>query len=1125
MRKWILRIVVCAVVLALFAAAAIQVVLWTDLPRQWVLGHLSTRLGIKISAGSFSTSWSGTTTVKDIALHLPIEQDAFLTVNQITLSHRALPLMLLTRSVEIASIELDRPVLNIEQDRTGHWNIQDVISRLDWPGKYTGAPQRIWPQCQIVDAMVVVTDSNGQAAKLGPLNFRGKHTNPTIWDFAANIPNTFKMHGQVGLGNTVAQQVDFEFEKMEDLLELWFSNVAEPARAAGHWRGQLRERNLTGWLKLDHLQLGTTVVEGDLKAELEPNAITLRPEKLTVEADVLPTKKITITGGSIQLSQKGVQAVQIVFDTGSLVGSVDGYWNLQTGEGAYAGSWTGTANGKRLRHEGNWQCSLNWPQVGPRQVLLKATMRGRSPWGNWNGAIEGTGSGSGWAASQWQISVPRISWDHRSKAVQIEDVTACFVVEGPKIRLTRLNVRNASHISARGEYSTDDERWSLRLDVEQLDMKELGRPPINLRLVASGDPNGATISDFQLSCKDARISVAGKLALPSTELQDMHASAQWRTQPQESTSAAPTYFAGEWHIDSDITGTIRPMNLALRCTLVGKKVTLRRKELPTFQVPLHASVTPKCVELESAEAFDLLGGTWYINGKCEFSERSNQVVEASAQEVSLRSIGELVGSPLPWQGLVTANLRLDLPSFDIYQSVGSGSWQARDIKIGYFEAASGQSDMTLRDGLVKFEPMLLTQGKGAVEGTMRFSLYKPQDIYLETVAKEWPVNLKKYDMQLITNASANCNLDVLKQSAQGTGNLSAELLLKGKSFGHVTLDSKVEGRTVELQKVDLAALGGNGQGSATIPMDDWLNSRVELKWQGVGLATVANWWPELGGFTGESSGALALRKADEPRPLEPLILEIKSELANGSFRDAHIGDCEVVAYAGKSRFIIDRLSLGVMKGEVNARAGLTQHNKKIFTRIHADFDQLDLNQLIHCFQPKAGKIAGRLAGKATVVTSSSLWPQAGELDIYLTESDLVNNSIVGALYDVLKLRFVQPRPVGHGWLKIRIEGSKARIISFRYFNRGIEFWGAGTIEDLDAGLASPVNGYVVALTRPLRAVSLPGINELDRLMTSLQTGAASIKVHGTLSKPETTTVSFLQISGELRRLLWSQLHK
>jgi hypothetical protein len=44
-------------------------------------------------------------------------------------------------------------------------------------------------------------------------------------------------------------------------------------------------------------------------------------------------------------------------------------------------------------------------------------------------------------------------------------------------------------------------------------------------------------------------------------------------------------------------------------------------------------------------------------------------------------------------------------------------------------------------------------------------------------------------------------------------------------------------------------------------------------------------------------------------------------------------------------------------------------------------------------------------------------------------------------------------------------------------------------------------------------------------MTSLQTNVTSVKIQGTLGKPEVNPVPFQVISTSMRALLWNQLHK
>jgi hypothetical protein len=129
------------------------------------------------------------------------------------------------------------------------------------------------------------------------------------------------------------------------------------------------------------------------------------------------------------------------------------------------------------------------------------------------------------------------------------------------------------------------------------------------------------------------------------------------------------------------------------------------------------------------------------------------------------------------------------------------------------------------------------------------------------------------------------------------------------------------------------------------------------------------------------------------------------------------------------------------------------------------------------------------------------------------------------LYNTLNLNLGQSKPEGTGQAKVRFDGTRIRIPSFVYFNRGVEVRGAGDIEAFARGVESPIEGYAVGSTRALKGIRLPGVRELDRLMASMQTGVASVTIGGTLGKVEVAVVPLPVVNGPLRHLLWSQLRE
>lgn len=126
MRRWIFWIAICVFGLILFAIAGIRAVLWTDLPRRYVLQALSRQLGVRISVRSFSTGWAGTAILEDIAIGSVAEQDAFFTAREIKVSHTAPVLIPLTRSVNVSSIQVQDAALYIRQDKPAHWNVEKL---------------------------------------------------------------------------------------------------------------------------------------------------------------------------------------------------------------------------------------------------------------------------------------------------------------------------------------------------------------------------------------------------------------------------------------------------------------------------------------------------------------------------------------------------------------------------------------------------------------------------------------------------------------------------------------------------------------------------------------------------------------------------------------------------------------------------------------------------------------------------------------------------------------------------------------------------------------------------------------------------------------------------------------
>src|SRR3954471_24421046 len=158
MRRWTLRISVVLFALLVVAVASVQAVLMTDLPKRIVVGQIEKQLGLKVSAASLRTGWGGTTAMSNVTLSLPLAEHSFLDVPRMTVRHTSLPKLLITRSVTIDAVELDKPNLAVRRDAAGRWNMADVAELIARAGGKenqtpTGTPSL--PALTITDGTVV----------------------------------------------------------------------------------------------------------------------------------------------------------------------------------------------------------------------------------------------------------------------------------------------------------------------------------------------------------------------------------------------------------------------------------------------------------------------------------------------------------------------------------------------------------------------------------------------------------------------------------------------------------------------------------------------------------------------------------------------------------------------------------------------------------------------------------------------------------------------------------------------------------------------------------------------------------------------------------------------------------
>jgi hypothetical protein len=1124
MWRRIIRILFILFVFLLVAAVIVQLILLTEIPRYWIIRTVGKELGIKVIADSLQTNLWGKTVIKNLVLTLPMEDGQFLSIPEINIQHSSVPMILLRGSPKIYSVKIVNPTISVRQDETHNWNIQTFASYLQQSKTNTKKQgnQRL-PKLEIVNGTLSIVTRKGQAETIRAICFYGEQQGLMDWDFEMSIPSYGVVSGKVADGGLWAHKVKFDIKLSDSLIENKILGTHKPVIVNGELFGRIEEDQLIGTLKIAQIQFDKMQAYGMLGIEISPTISSVRFEDLLVQTSEFPVEKIKILSGSAYLDAKEFRLDNVITETGSILGSFTGCWNWSEKEGQFSSSWGEEIADRNLRYHGTLQGIVSSPILGRKQVSLSMATKGESSWGTWQNEATILGSGETWSTSRWEVSIPNLLLEQEQTDIACQDIKATIVVDWPKVSLIDLQAANVGHLKAKGEFSASDRSWTISVEAENIQSNQKQFSPTDLRLIANGNQKNISVKQFQITHQGLHFDAEGKMALPSVELSEAQTKVSWFIPPSTEGRELFANISGMLQCETDITGTIWPINLQLKSELSGKDINLNRKVISKIRIPWQAEIDTEQIKYNT-DRFQLFDGNWDVKGEYEFSRRLVQVTLESA-EVSLQPIVELFGLPLKSKGQMKTKLDAELPLSNIKDAALSGGWHVDGMVLGAVEADSAKGNVRIHDGTVKLDQIRLRQDQGLLSASAKFLLEQPQNVLVEVATEGWPIILPNNKIKVFVNGQGDGNINLSTRTAQGKGHISSSVVKDTKKLAYALGEISIEERTVALDSIKIEALGGSVSGKARIPLDNWVASSAELKWSNLELVNFADWWEVLEGLSGKSSGSLTAALADDGRPLEPLYIDINVDVSDGRFRTAQIGNCRLKASVGKERLLIEESEFDVMDGTLTAWGNLRWRGDKFSTYVHTDFSHLKLDQLLHLVLPDAKPTEGRLAGTGTLVILSDFNGMTGEINANLSESELGQVIVVRTIYDALNLKLGSRQPAGEGQIRLRLEDSTVTIPSFSYFNRGVEIRGAGSIDDLMMGGTSPVKGYAIGSIRPLKGTNLPGMDDLDRLMASLQTDVSSVQIQGTLAEPEVVPVPLREINDFLRILLWRQLRK
>ena len=451
---------------------------------------------------------------------------------------------------------------------------------------------------------------------------------------------------------------------------------------------------------------------------------------------------------------------------------------------------------------------------------------------------------------------------------------------------------------------------------------------------------------------------------------------------------------------------------------------------------------------------------------------------------------------------------------------------------------------------------------GRTDLSVTYNLATPTRVHTHVTVHEWPYALGAA-LGGITEARANADVDMgydfRLKGAAGTVTASADVNLYPSLAGHTAAAAKqtlahaqlavaVRGRTIDLDELSGRVLNGTFTGQGQVDVGKPLEAVGQVKWEKVdaGALYTITGNPALKDLGGIFSGAVTIAPTREPRPLEPIRLDLYVRSQGGHFRTVQLGTPSRLIFAHGVGY------LGLETGEGPGLAGRTGVRAVLASSdvflgdgvVHiwgrestlldtqsaiVEYRGLSLDQLVHVFPKQAtGLVPGTLTGELRLIRNGSgLAGLTGGGPARIAEADLINIKAIGPLYQKLGHGGGGLQADGSGGLNLGLEAGTVRIDSLRFFNRGIQASGllrAGPIDLSDIDDA-PLAGQVVGSLRDLKGSRLPFLSDFDKDFSVLQGNLTTFNVGGTLGQPAITSAGVDAIGSDLRELLVGDAQK
>lgn len=702
MKKWSLRIFISIAALVLLLAAAVQVILWTNLPQNWVLSALQEKLQLRVSAQSLTTGWSGHTQLSGVTVSLPLADEALFQTQHLSVEHTNLISLIFGRPLRIEGITIDKPNLLVRQQPDGRWNLQAVAELLRRAGggktPETQPPAATLPQLPAVtvnDAIIRLVDMQGRQATVTPLNFKGTPEGTLVWNFDASVPGQLHITGEVAPGGAWQHEAKIEIANLFPLVRPFVRNPSaatikalQQFKLAGTWSGRV-SGNVSGRLDLSNLFLDGYTATGPLAVSFndgEAGITRLIPSGMVINSP--PSRQLPparIESGTIAIDGQNVTAAGLTFALAGGELRAEGHYAWKAGEGALRANWNNLALPSGTSHGGVLTASLRQPWPNQPAIDVALTSNGRMGKDTWTATLKLDGAGKAWEQIDWKLIANTLDYQHANQTYNLDKLTANLATRGNILTLDSLSLPAGALygkwqrglLAASGRYDLASGNWNAYLSGTGWPVVPGAAKPADFIVDASGNGAGAHLQQFFLDGKELRLWANGDIAYAQGTPVELYlfgwyppVDYTWQERGDGDGERENVHLSGHLWSELLLKNNAWPLDLNITGTLYGKSLTIKDHVVGDVVVKLDGHADPTHVHVGTTK-MEMLSGIWDLDADLRY-ENWLAKLGITLKELSLAQLDNFASPPPNLRGKMSGQWSIQLPDFDASRVTADG---------------------------------------------------------------------------------------------------------------------------------------------------------------------------------------------------------------------------------------------------------------------------------------------------------------------------------------------------------------------------------------------------------------------------------------------------------------------